>query len=159
MHLKPYLRGGSIVAWSDKQIVPGSTWFGEIKSALLQTNVAVLLVTPAFLASKFIYEHELAPLLKEAERGGVTILWVPIYASAYKQIALEKYQAILHPDKPLGSLPKAKRNQAWVTICEEIKKAAAKAPSFAPQEIQIGPSASHHEFRFKGADQPIVLIV
>src|SRR6516162_10980708 len=93
MHLKPYLRGGSIVAWSDKQIVPGSTWFGEIKSALLQTNVAVLLVTPAFLASKFIHEHELGPILKEAERGGVTILWVPIYASAYKQTALEKYQA------------------------------------------------------------------
>jgi len=26
-HLKPYLRGGSIVSWSDQQIAPGSEWF------------------------------------------------------------------------------------------------------------------------------------
>ena len=54
---------------------------------------------PDFLASDFIHEDELGPLLKEAERGGVTILWVPIYASAYKQTALEKYQAVLDPNK------------------------------------------------------------
>src|ERR1700676_4359498 len=76
-----------------------------------------------FLASDFIHEDELGPLLKEAERGGVTILWVPIYASAYKQTALEKYQAVLDPNKPLGSLSKAKRNETWVKICEEIERA------------------------------------
>jgi hypothetical protein len=127
------VRAGSIKGWSDKQIVPGSTWFGEIKSALLQTNVAVLLVTPAFLASDFIHEHELGPLLIGAERGGVTILWVPIYASAYKQTALEKYQAVLDPNKPLGSFSKAKRDEAWVKICEEIGKAVKEgnAPDFS----------------------------
>jgi hypothetical protein len=29
-HLKPYLRGGSIVRWSDQQIAPGSQSFKEI---------------------------------------------------------------------------------------------------------------------------------
>ena len=87
IHLKPYLREGSITSWSDEQIIAGSQWFGEIKSALAQTNVAVLLVTPDFLASDFIHEHESGPLLKEAEQGGVRILWVPVRDSAYKQTA------------------------------------------------------------------------
>lgn len=122
-HLKPYLREGSITSWSDEQIVPGSKWFGEIKSALAQTKVAVLLVTPDFLASDFIHEHELAPLLKEAEQGGVKVLWVPVRDSAYKQTALKNYQAALSPDTPLAAMTKAKRDQAWVRICERIEKA------------------------------------
>jgi len=50
--------------------------------------VALLLVTPQFLASDFIHENELTPLLKEAETGGVRIMWVPVIASAYKETPL-----------------------------------------------------------------------
>jgi Glycosyl hydrolase family 66/TIR domain len=122
-HLKPYVRAGSIKGWSDIQIVPGSTWFGEIKSALVQTNVAVLLVTPAFLASDFIHEHELGPLLKEAEQGGVKILWIPVRTSSYMETALQNYQAVIDPGKPLAGMSTPNRDRAWVTICNEIKKA------------------------------------
>jgi hypothetical protein len=76
------------------QVHPGSQWFDEIVSALNEVEVAVLLVTPNFLASDFIHEHELGPLLKEAEQDGVTILWVPIRESAYKQTALKNYQSV-----------------------------------------------------------------
>lgn len=138
-HLKPYLRAGSIKGWSDKQIVPGSKWFGEIQSALLQTNVAVLLVTPDFLASDFIHEHEIGPLLKEAERGGIKILWIPVRESAYKQTPLKNYQAVLDSGKPLASMTKPKRDQAWATICEEIKNAASQSGPDPPSETK--PSA------------------
>jgi len=85
--LKPYLRAGSISSWSDEDIKPGSKWFEEIRSARSFTDVAVLLVTQNFLASDFIHEHELGPLLKEAERGGVQILWVLVCTCAYKKNA------------------------------------------------------------------------
>jgi len=121
-HLIPYLRGGSIVSWSDQQIAPGSAWFREIQSAFTNSKMAVLLVSPDFLASDFIHERELGPLLKEAEQGGVKILWVPVRESAFKQTPL-KYQAVLDPSKPLATMTKAKRDRAWVKICEEIQKA------------------------------------
>src|SRR5271166_6422290 len=116
-HLKPYLRGSSIVNWSDQQIAPGSEWFKEIQSALANSKVAVLLVSPDFIASDFIHEHELGPLLKEAEQGGVRILWVPVYDSSYKRTALKNYQAVLSPDKPLAGMTKARRDKEWVRIC------------------------------------------
>jgi hypothetical protein len=123
IRMKPYLRVGSIISWSDEQITSGSEWFEEIKSARINTNVAVLLVTPNFLASDFIYEHELGPFLKQAQQNGVRILWVPVRTCAYKKTPLTNYQAVLDPDRPLADMTEPERDRAWVKICDEIEKA------------------------------------
>ena len=68
-HLKPYLRAGSIKSWSDKQISPGSQWLTEIKTALTNTKVAVLLVTPDFIAPDFINQYELVRSKGSEARG------------------------------------------------------------------------------------------
>jgi TIR domain len=127
MHLKPFLRSGSIVSWSDQQIAQGSEWFKEIQSALANSKVAVLLVSPYFLASDFIHEHELGPLLKEAKQGGVKTLWVPVRDCAYKKTALKDYHAVLDPGTPLAKMMGADRDSAWVTICEKIEKAVSSS--------------------------------
>ena len=109
--------------------------YGLVRSspALAQTKVAVLLVTPDFLASDFIHEHELGPLLKEAKRGGVTILWVPIHYSAYMQTELQFYKAVVDPRKPLIDMTRAKRGKAWVKICEDIAKAVNPSKELFPE--------------------------
>jgi len=123
-HLEPYLRSGSVEGWCDRDIVSGSKWFDELQAALSKTSVAILLVSPDFLASDFIHHHELTPLLKEAESGGVKILWVQIRASAYEETSLKNYQAVVSPpDKPLGAKSKADRDEAWVQVCKVIKNA------------------------------------
>jgi TIR domain len=127
--LRPYTRDCSIIAWSDKEIAPGSKWFEEIQSARSDATVAVLLVTPEFLASDFIHEHELGPFLKRAEQGGVQILWVHILACAYEKTALRLYNAVIDPKKPLANMQRAERAQAWVRICQEIGKAVGGGPS------------------------------
>jgi hypothetical protein len=126
-HLKPYLRDGSFTAWSDQQIKPGSQWFGEIKAALARAKAAVLLVTPDFLASDFIHENELTPLLREAETGGVTILWIHVRDSAYKKSPLRNYQSLLDPIRPLARM-RQERDQAWVRIGEEIEEILDPTP-------------------------------
>jgi formylglycine-generating enzyme required for sulfatase activity len=122
-HLKPYLRNGVITIWSDRQIAPGSEWFAQIQTELADSKIAVLLVSPDFINSDFIDEHELGPLLKKAEAGGVRILWIPVSTSSYDQTALKEYQAIIDAGKPLAEMSKPKRDRAWVEICKEIQKA------------------------------------
>jgi TIR domain len=123
IHLKPLQRSRPITTWSDQQIASGSQWFSEIQAALGKTSVAVLLVSPDFLASDFIHEHELGPLLKEAKAGGVRILWIPLRASAYEETPLKDYQAVSPPDKPLAQMSKAGRDETWVRVCKEIANA------------------------------------
>jgi len=122
-HLKPFIREERISIWSDEQIEPGAKWFDEIMLALASTKVVVMLVTKDFLASDFIHEHELGPLLKEAQQGGVRILWVLVRACVYKETPLKDYQTLIPPDKPLANMTKAERDGAWVKICEAIKAA------------------------------------
>ncbi|HYO15840.1 MAG TPA: toll/interleukin-1 receptor domain-containing protein [Thermoanaerobaculia bacterium] len=123
LHLKPLEDRNLLDCWSDQEIAPGRQWQQEIERALRSARVAVLLVSPDFLASSFIAEKELRPLLEAAGQGDLTILWLPVSASNYKHTELVEYQAAHPPERPLDRLRKSDRQQAFVEISDRILKA------------------------------------
>ena len=88
-----------------------------------------MLFSPDFLASDFINEHELGPLLRNAAAGGVKILWVLIRGCSWKETPLKDYQSVLPPEKPLAGMSKAKRDTAWRKVCGAIKHLADSSDS------------------------------
>jgi len=121
--LAPLVRKQTVLAWDDSQIDAGSEWRKEIENALNSAKIAVLLVSPNFLASEFIAERELPQLLKAAKEEGLIVLWIHISYTLYKETEIEIYQAAHDPSQPLSSLSRAKRDQVIVKICEKIQKA------------------------------------
>jgi len=122
-HLKPRIRNGKLDVWNDKRLKAGDEWRKEIDDALARAKVAVLLVSPHFLASDFIADNELPPLLEAARQGGVKILWVPVSTCAFKEAKLDVYQAVLDPAKPLDKHHHAYVNDAMEKICQAISQA------------------------------------
>ena len=120
--LKPLAQRNVISTWDDRQIKAGELWRKKIEHALATAKVAVLLVSPNFLASDFIYRNELPPLLEKAKRGGLAIIWLAVSASVYSETELAQYQAVNDPARPLDSLRAPDLNKELVRICQQIKE-------------------------------------
>lgn len=120
-HLAPLLRKGALQVWEDSQLQPGSRWRDEIRQAIAAAGAAVLLVSPAFLASEFIASHELPRLLAAARKRGCRLFWVPVAASLFEETELGEIQAAHDPQRPLETLSEAERNAALVAICRRIR--------------------------------------
>jgi hypothetical protein len=90
------LRGAASV-WDDSQIKTGSYWSREIQKALSRTKAAVLIVTPAFLTSKFIREHELPFLFRAAELGQIDFIWLPVERSRHQKLKISIGKRLVAP--------------------------------------------------------------
>ena len=122
--LKPLAKKLPVEIWDDTRIRTGQQWRAEIEQALERACVAVLLVSPDFLASDFIAEHELPPLLKAAEQEGLIVVCLHISHCLYDETELEKYQAVNDPSRTLDLRSTGERNQILAEVCRKIKALA-----------------------------------
>lgn len=135
-HLAYYEQVGLIEVWDDTKLSLGAIWQEEIKNALRQTKVAILLVSAAFLASKFIVENELPPLLAAAQSEGAVILSVILSACAFEDTELAQFQAVNSPTKPLLSMSKSDKEKTWHLVAKTVKEAINSQPSIEEMSKQ-----------------------
>jgi adenylate cyclase len=121
-HLTPFVRGG-VSFWDDTKIRSGDVWREEIKKALQAAKVAVLLVSPDFLDSDFIFKNELPPLLDAAKNRALRVLWVPVSYSSVDETEISKYQAAFSPSRPLKGLSDVEQDRVLVQLCKDIREA------------------------------------
>jgi hypothetical protein len=119
--LSPMVRNKSISVWDDTKIEASVRWRVEIEGALAAAKVAVLLVSPNFLASDFIAENELPPLLNAAAKGGLAILWVYVSSCLYDETEIGDHQSAHSVSKPLDYLRLNVQTLCWSTFAEKLR--------------------------------------
>lgn len=122
-HLAPLEREGALV-WDDTRLKAGARWREEIRAALAETKVAILLISADFLASDFIATDELPPLLQAAAEDGATILPVIISPCRFERMeSLSRFQSVNDPRKPLVKLRRGNREEVLDAVARAVEDA------------------------------------
>jgi internalin A len=122
-HLKTLRNEGVYVdVWDDTRIKAGDKWKQEIKRALDESKITILLISTDFLASDFIAKNELPPLLEAAKRNGAVILPLILKPSRFSQHKeLSEFQAVNDPARPLIKLEDAEQEEILVKLTDIIE--------------------------------------
>jgi len=122
VHLKPLQRQGIIDPWVDTRLLAGDRWKTEIEKSLNSAKAAILLISADFLASDFIIENELPPLLSNAEKKGTLIIPVILKPCRFlREATLNIFQAINSPDTPLSSMDENEKELIYDTVSQRIE--------------------------------------
>ncbi|MGK7874429.1 MAG: effector-associated domain EAD1-containing protein [Xenococcaceae cyanobacterium] len=133
-YLKPLNLQDQVNIWSDEKLKIGELWHEEIQDTLKQVNAAVLLVSPAFMASKYIRNSEVPVLLKNAKDRGVVILPIILRKSLFQEtkfkypdpqdgpdeLSLSVFQTANPPSKPLNSLDEDEQDEVFLSVARRL---------------------------------------
>jgi hypothetical protein len=117
-------RQGLIDAWQDRRIEEGDEWRQAIQDAMSSCDLAVLLVSQHFIASRFIQDEELPRFLQRRRKQGLRV--VPIIVRPCKwqsEPALKDLQALPRDNKAVITFAKdtGERDQVWADIATAIE--------------------------------------
>lgn len=117
----------NVKSWSDQEIMASDVWKDEIDKALRGATIAILLISPDFMASDFITNEELQPILNKAVVEGTKILSLILRPTAMlEESGILKYQAINDPKKPLSGMTEFEQEITLVKMVETITKIIKK---------------------------------
>ena len=130
--------------WVDRhRIRAGAAWLPEIQSALDAADLAILLISPAFLSSDFIRHTEL-PALLARRSAGLPVIPILIVPCGWKAIGwLQSHELRPRGDRALaefGDLDSAPVNRQLGNVIEEVAKILAELPvrnAVAPDALGV----------------------
>ncbi|HUT93563.1 MAG TPA: TIR domain-containing protein [Thermoguttaceae bacterium] len=151
VHLEPLRQQVELAVFSDKQLAVGDLWDNEIQGKLHAATAAVLLVSPAFLASTYIRNCEMPILLRRAEEEGVAILPLFVKPCASEEVkfrypdpeegpaerSLADFQAFNSPDNSLLDMGEAEQERTLAAVVTRLREIICPGSSPAPSPTPI----------------------
>lgn len=123
VHLRPLEKEGLVDLWVDTRLHAGDRWKKEIEKALTRANVAVLLLSADFLASDFITDNELPPILRNAEEKGTRIIPLIVKPCRFtRDKVLRHFQALNDPKEALILIPEGEQEKLYDALSAEVER-------------------------------------
>lgn len=152
LHLRPYR---DLEVFSAAQVIPGQDNAAQIREAIERASVAVLLVSPAFLASDAIVSLDLRLLFLRARRNEVRLIPVILRHCAYREArfkypdpqkgpeeySLAEFQPFNSPEQPLGRMAEHERDRTLASLAVHLTSLADRSGAAPPSPLVVPPRA------------------
>lgn len=103
IHLAMIKRQPAVEVWNDRQIMAGQEWDDSIKSELETADIILLLVSPRFLASRYIYDVEIKTAIERHEKRDAIVVPIILKKCDWHDTEFAKLQALPRNAKPVNS--------------------------------------------------------
>jgi hypothetical protein len=123
-HLSGLEAEGLITALHNRSITPGAEWEKEGAENLRKSRIILLLVSPDFMASKFIHEKVLSAALERHRRGEARVIPVLIKPFDLGTGPLAQLQPVPRDDKPIVMYRPA--DTGFAEVSKELRKVIAE---------------------------------
>ena len=120
-HLRPLERQGLISGWYDRKILPGNEWNGEIHNHLNTAHIILLLVSSAFISSKYCYDIEMVRAMERHEKKDSCVIPIILRKCDWQGAPFGKLQALPTDAKPVIGGGWKNRDEAFTNIAYGIR--------------------------------------
>ena len=117
MHLSALERKGLIMLWGDNLIEAGTKWTEEITKALEEADIYLFLVSSDFLASDYIYNHDIEIAIAKHESGEASIIPIIVRSCDWTNSPIGKFNALPRRGMPISN---------WENRDDEIGRASCR---------------------------------
>jgi internalin A len=118
-HLSLLKREGKLATWHMKRIVPGTDWDRTIDENLKSADIILLMISPDFLASDYIYDVEVKQAMAQHESGRSHVIPVFVRDCSWTMAPFGKLQGV--PKRKAVKLS-SDRDSAWREVSDWIRK-------------------------------------
>jgi DNA polymerase III delta prime subunit len=119
-HLAALRRQGLISEWHDGKILPGAQWAREIVEHLESASIILLLISPDFLDSDYIYEIEMQRALERHKRGEARVIPIILRPADWQTSPLASLQSLPPDGKAVTTWPNP--DEAFLAIAKGLRR-------------------------------------
>jgi len=123
--LKPLKRKGEIILWHDGAIKTGEEWDSAIKQHLEDADIIIIMLSADFIASDYIYEHELPRIVERRRNGEIQLIPIVARSITLDDTGIEMYQCLPQDEyrrlKPIVEWDDRAIDKVWVQIDKKIR--------------------------------------
>ncbi len=120
-HLVPLERNNIITQWYDREINGGEDFENSIKLNIAESDIILFLLSPDFLASKYINETEVKLAMEQHEIGKSVVVPIILRKCQFDLTPFKNIQGLPTDLEPVNSMKWVSKDDAFFDIVEGLK--------------------------------------